>query len=129
MAKIIVIYLIVILHAAGVIGRLYWTIPYYDKPVHFLGGIWVAMMAAYLLDTYVSKDIFKHHRYTGMVFVVGVTMIVGFGWEFYELLMDLYFFHRPIIFQAGVIDSLTDMLADFFGAVAYALVRFKKFNL
>ena len=123
MSRLILLYAILILHLAGIYGRFYWTVPYYDILLHFLGGFWLALMAAYLLDRYVKKNFFQNHKFTEIIFLVGVTMIIGFWWEVYELLSDLYVFDKPNLLQGGVMDMLGDLTADFFGAIVYAITR------
>lgn len=124
MTRAILLYLILGLHLAGIFFRLYWTIPNYDTFTHLLGGFWVAMMAAYVVDRYAS-----HVKLTGIVralFLIGIAAAVGIGWEWYEFLADTFIFHRHWI-QDTVADTMFDLGADVVGAAAYALVDSVKF--
>ena len=46
-------------------------------------------------------------------------MTVGFLWEGYEFLADTFILHKHFI-QDGAADTMGDLLADFFGALAYS---------
>ena len=89
--------------------------------MHLLGGFWIAMVSVFFLKKY-AKDLFSRHKFIEILFLIGVTMIVGFGWEFYEFLADTFVFHHSWL-QANSLDTITDLTADFFGALIYALVK------
>lgn len=125
MSKVFVLYLIVFLNLTGVLFRWYWTVPYYDKPVHFLGGLWVAMIVAYLFQIFSPAA--RPSKFLFFFLLIGLTMVVGFFWEVYELGADLFIFKKNIM-QKTIVDTLTDLLADFGGAFIYSsiIVFFRK---
>lgn len=92
--------------------------------MHFLGGFWIAMVSSYLLKKY-AKDFFKQNRLIEILFLIGVTMIIGFGWELYEFLADNFIFNKILIMQQSITDIMTDLTADFFGALVYSLIKKK----
>ena len=48
-------------------------------------------------------------------------MIIGFGWEMQEFLIDTFIFHKTLVTQISVANTMTDLLADFLGGVGYAV--------
>ena len=129
MSKVILLYLILFLHIAGVVFRWYWLIPHYDTAMHFLGGFWVAMMALYLTERIHDKSVLEHTPVLKFFLLIGVAMTIGFLWEGYEFLADTFILHKRFI-QGSVADTMSDLLADFLGALVYAVfalfVRNKK---
>jgi hypothetical protein len=93
----------------------YYTIWYFDIIMHFLGGYWVGLLAAYLFawDAPTAPSVLK---------ILGFVLLVGVGWEFFEIFSDKiasvnYFF---------LSDTLSDILFDFLGGTGALLFLFKK---
>ncbi len=89
----------------------YWTVPWFDIMMHFLGGAWVALAALWLLEMPFSR-FFKARM--SLVSVVLLTIVVGVLWEVYEI---IFRFSDPAM--AGyAADTLLDLVMDTLGAVA-----------
>ena len=121
MFKVFLLYLILALHLSGIVFRLYWSVPHYDTLMHFLGGFWVAMMTNYLLQKR-KNNVFKNDFFLKIIFIVGAVMIVGFFWELQEFFIDQFIFHKVLITQESITDTMTDLTADFMGAVSYFIL-------
>lgn len=130
MYQVLLLYLILILHILGNILGWFYTVPNFDTLLHFLGGFWIAMASVYFLKRY-AKDLFRGHKLVEILFLVGVTMTIGFAWEFYEFLADSFIFNKTLLMQQSITDTMTDLLADFVGALVYSLGRriFKNLNI
>ena len=122
MLKVVLLYLILFLHLAGLVFRWYWHIPNYDTFIHFLGGFWVAMITTWLLDRWINKS---HAR---ILLIIGITMAVGLSWEGYEFLADTFILKRHFI-QDSLLDTTIDLIADFFGGLAYVALSIRSVNL
>jgi uncharacterized membrane protein YjdF len=122
MFKVFLLYLILALHLSGIVFRLYWSVPHYDTLMHFLGGFWVAMMTNYLLQKR-KNNVFKNDFFLKIIFIVGAVMIVGFFWELQEFFIDQFIFHKVLITQESITDTMTDLTADFMGAVSYLILQ------
>lgn len=84
----------------------YWYFPWFDVPVHFLGG---ALMATAVIGVL--------HSYRPRVFL-SVIFLGALGWEGFELLINA---EREANF---VLDTSIDLLMDALGAfVAYGIAR------
>lgn len=125
MAQVLLLYIILILHILGNVFEWYYTIPNFDTLMHFLGGFWVAMFLVYLIKKY-AKDLFKQNKLKKILFLIGITMIIGFFWELYEFLADTFIFNKALLMQQSVVDTITDLMADFSGVFLYVLVKFTK---
>ena len=112
MYQVLLLYLILIFHILGNVLSWYYTIPYFDTLMHFLGGFWIAMFSVFIIKKY-AKDLFKQHKLIEIIFLIGATMIIGFAWEFYEFLADTFVFNKSLLMQQSITDMMTDLLADF----------------
>ncbi len=70
---------IAILHAAGLFLFLQWYFWWYDIMLHFLGGLWVALMFQWLARTGQYA-----HSLAATIFAV---LFVGLAWEVFEFLV------------------------------------------
>ena len=127
MYQVILLYLILILHILGNVLGWYYTVPHFDILMHFLGGFWIAMVSSYLLKKY-AKDFSRQHKLIEILFLIGITMTIGFVWELYEFLADNFIFNRVLLMQQSALDIMTDLTADFTGALVYSLFRRRDFR-
>ena len=79
-AALIVLIFVAIFNLLGSVGNLYYIIPWYDIPMHFIGGFWAAITAVWACT---SK--LKPRSFLGDFFVVLlVTFILAVIWEVFE---------------------------------------------
>ncbi|MBP6866324.1 MAG: hypothetical protein KBC12_02145 [Candidatus Pacebacteria bacterium] len=93
----------------------YYSLWWFDMPMHFLGGMWVAMLLAW----YLSDDRFSTDS-VGRV-ILGA-FIVGLSWEVFELLLNEQFVQNAY----DLPDTLSDIFFDLSGAftaVFYVALR------
>jgi len=72
------------LHYFGVLFSFYRNTSWYDIPMHFLGGAWVALLVIYWPG-------FKNQFHTfgqKLIFILLCVMIVGLAWEIMEIYID-----------------------------------------
>lgn len=117
-------------HALGM-WKLYNVFHWYDMPMHFAGGMAMALLAWATWDMFV-RDIKFTVRYPGakriafVLWLVGFTAIIGIGWEWFE-----FGFDRLVLptlqgwapTQASIADTMADFFFDLSGAVAVSLLR------
>jgi succinate dehydrogenase hydrophobic anchor subunit len=106
--------LIAIVNAAAVYWHLYFYLWWLDIPMHVLGGLWVALFALawYYRSPYPKQK--ESSPLFVMMFAVAVTMVVGVGWELFELSAQT-FIERADVHDLA--DTLGDLVNDFIGAV------------
>src|SRR3989339_1196126 len=83
----------------------YYSLWWFDMPMHFLGGMWVALLLAwYLSDESFSADSIGR--------VILGAFIVGLSWEVFELLLNEQFVQNAY----DLPDTLSDIFFDLSGA-------------
>ncbi len=98
----------------------YYSIWYFDMPMHFLGGFWsglfIILLLSYknLLDGKMSGSILK--------IILGV-LLIGISWEIFEFSANSYFVKN--LFVANRLDSVSDIFFDLSGGLVAILYYFK----
>jgi hypothetical protein len=111
---IILLFLIMLLNGAALYWHLYYFIWWLDIPMHFLGGLWVALFSlAWLFRSpYVGSN--ERSPFFVWMFALAVTLLVGLVWELFEFNLSTIvgFSERDL----G--DTLLDLVMDVAGAVS-----------
>ncbi len=107
-------FLLVVVGALDLIANffyLYWTSNWFDKGVHFLAGVVVAMASSVLLFIYYKKVVPSFSVLMKVAIIS--TVFVGFLWEVYELYFEIEYFTENDYF----LDTSLDMIMDLLGAI------------
>jgi hypothetical protein len=109
------LFVIAVLHLAGVYLRLYWRLPQYDTFLHICGGAWVGLVALtslpYLPVAFTQK---KNIILSGLSIVI----LVGVLWEIFEVLIGFSIITDPLFIG----DTITDLCADIIGGAIILLL-------
>lgn|GEM_PF-595206 len=98
-----VVLMVAAIHLSALQWYLYWYYPWLDLLSHFLGGLWVALAAAWLI-LYIGRE-------TSLIRILSAVMVIGIGWEIFE-------FYAGIPKEANfVFDTSLDLLMDFCGGL------------
>lgn len=73
----IVISVVGAVHVSALEYSLYWHYIWLDLPVHFLGGMWIALISAWLISYHGWPITYK--------LVMATVLLVGLGWELFEV--------------------------------------------
>ncbi len=103
---------ILVLNTAATIFSWYTLLPWFDMPMHFLGGVFLGLSLSY---------VFKKFKLVGenislikfSLLVILFTFIIGALWEGYEYIVQFYT-HASL---ANPIDSLSDLFFDIVGGI------------
>ncbi len=104
-----------ILGINSVAMKLHWysSLWYFDMLMHFLGGVFVALLGIYLLlpnvTQFSNKEIFK---------ILLFVLIVGVGWEVFEILVDKNISQNPF----NILDTSSDIFFDLSGGLLALLI-------
>lgn len=109
---IFVTFLVAFLYIIGLEFLLYWVTDWYDIVMHFLGGLWIALFATYLFFVLRVVEIPTHNRVVIVLVTLGSVLIVGLGWELWELFSGLTFVFKDL----G--DTILDLIMDMIGGTA-----------
>lgn len=121
--KFIISLLIFILgvHVVATVNYWYWTYQWFDIPMHFLGGFWVAAAFLYLNPKSEIQN-FKFFQLPDYLisFIAALSFValIGVFWEFFEFFCDVFISPKGYYFQVGAVDTLADLFFDLFGGAA-----------
>lgn len=96
---------------------LYWIFPQLDRPMHFLGGLWLGWTATWLGVRFGLVRRFRSWRYLGIV--LAVSAVLGLAWEGFEALVSAVI-DSGIQLQPSPIDTTFDLVLDMLGATLVA---------
>lgn len=99
----------------------YYSIWYFDMPMHFLGGFLSGLIFIFIL----SSKSFTHSSYRALILkiLLGV-LIIGISWEIFEFSANTLFVKN--LFLVNRLDSISDIFFDLaggIGAIIYYLKR------
>jgi len=97
---------------------LYWNIWWFDIPMHFLGGLWVALIALWFYKTFAGDNASSNKGY---LVALTATIIVGLLWELFEIVMGLTV-SQPN-YEA---DTILDLIMDVTGAIVATRIVFRQ---
>ncbi|MFH1956719.1 MAG: hypothetical protein ABIJ28_03675 [Patescibacteria group bacterium] len=131
---IIFIFLILFfIHLVAIYFSLYWIVDWLDIVMHFLGGIWLALIAIWLFYFSGKMNVSGISFGWQIFFLVGVAALGGVLWEFFEFGFDNLFLHNfeefkilPGCAQLGVADTMSDLFFDLLGGLIGGLIFLKK---
>ena len=93
----------------------YWRMRWFDKPMHFLGGVWLASTAIWLW--YGRKGL----RQSNFLKILGISLLGAFGvgllWELLQAGLGL----ETVGHVSRLSSSLSDLLFDVLGGMAAAI--------
>lgn len=99
--------LISVLQHNAIAHSWYWIFWWMDIIMHFLGGLFVGLVAVLLLKHYVHKIKIPRNLF---FWVLGVTLLIGIGWEIFEFSVGLVMAYDPLP------DTILDIVMDMVGA-------------
>jgi|GEM_PF-440396 len=108
------------LHIAAMRFNLYFSIWWFDIPMHFLGGLWSGLFVIFysLLRTHSRGEAPSHTRV--LCVGLGAAIVFGLAWELYEYLFGFTFTTK----SSYGFDTIVDMILDMLGGLtagAYTL--------
>ncbi|MDO8492393.1 MAG: hypothetical protein Q7S34_02015 [bacterium] len=101
--------LIAVLYIAGIYFSLFWLLPWFDIPMHILGGFWVSL--AVLAIWFSFKKSIPENKIFFFILILA-TLIVGIFWEIFEYYFDIAFPGK----EGYLYDTIKDLFDDLVGA-------------
>ena len=100
------------LHILALEFYLYWQYPWFDLPMHFLGGAVVALS----LFAMTAFGIPIPSAFRRLVPVLAFVLFVGIAWEVWEVLADISTREQNYLFDTAV-DLVMDLSGGFLGYI------------
>ncbi len=105
---------------------LYYSIPYFDKAMHVIGGV----VAAWFVLALLQEEITHMAGWKQALIIISVTAFIGIVWEWAEYLSQYTKQDYPLFYKyfsgGDLPDTLTDIVADTAGAIVTTVVALKK---
>lgn len=121
------IFLIAIVHDAGIYGGLYGAFTWFDILAHFLGGVAIGGLGLWvLLKTNLRKRFLgevKLLRTHILVLGLAVAFLVGVGWEIFEALIDPFLSGESGYLTDTLLDLIMDSAGGLFAALLFVWLR------
>ena len=96
-------------HWLGALQDYYSKVLWYDIPMHFMGGVWVALFTLWVVSTQYGSY-FK--KYLGIRNLILFVFVFGFAWEILELILRF----NSISDVGYTFDTVKDLIIDMLGA-------------
>ena len=109
------IFFIFIINSLAMKFYWYWTIWYFDMPMHFLGGFWLSLLLIWFfrIDKISPRLILK--------ISLGV-LLIGVSWEIFEFWANNFIGQIPF----SIPDTLSDIFFDLAGGLSGIFFYIKK---
>jgi hypothetical protein len=113
---------IIAVHALALVNYWYWTYQWFDVPMHFFGGIWVAMVFFWLRQ----KTRADYDKFWTLINCLGFVVLIGVLLEFAEFLYDVFISSRGYFgfLQLGAADTVGDLFFDLLGGLFFSIIYF-----
>ncbi len=109
--------------ADALANKFYWyySVWYFDMPMHFFGGFLSGLIFIFIL----SSKSFSHKSPTAFILKVllGV-LLIGISWEVFEFSANTYFVKN--LFLVNKLDSISDIFFDLAGGIGATLYYLKR---
>lgn len=102
-AQALVLAGIAVVHIAALQWYLYWHFVWLDVPVHFAGGVWLALMGSWIL--------LRAGQEMRVETVFSIVVVLSIAWEIFELAAGI---PREANF---LFDTVLDLTMDMAGAI------------
>lgn len=110
-------------HLAASFYSWYWIVPWFDKIMHFWGGVLAALSFYLFLGKIAGSPEFKRNFLPSLVLVASFSALVGVAWEWFEYYYDILFNASKMIYSAGILaDTLSDLFFDIWGGLSLAVL-------
>lgn len=110
----------------GFLLHFYKTIFWYDTFVHFLSGIYLSLIAIYVLNLF---KMWSNNKLFNVIFIVSFVLALSNLWEIVEFIIDIVFKSDMQRRATGVVDTMKDLISALLGTLLFNIVFYKKFNV
>jgi hypothetical protein len=115
------IFIIFILNFLAQKFYLYFSIWWFDMPMHFLGGLWLGFFFLWILsykDTVLKLDVLS------VLKTLSGVLVLGIFWELFEF----YFINHMAENPFNVLDTVSDIFFDIAGGLLGVFYYFRRFS-
>jgi len=88
----------------------YWSIPWFDMLMHFLGGLFISLVLLWL--NYFRGLLGSFSKKKAILIAILGTLVIGLLWEIFEFSLDTFITEK----SWDMADTLSDLFFDLLGA-------------
>lgn len=111
-------------YLAQIFGNVYFRYKHFDSPMHFLGGVSMAMTAYFLLQiAEEQKWLVIKKKTVSLLLIILFAVFMAVVWEFHEFLMDQFF---DTHMQPSNFDTMKDLFLGMFGSFLAGIFLMRK---
>ncbi len=108
------------------LGNVYVLFSWYDIPLHFLGGVSLAITGMLFLNSFEEEYImYVKNNFLRIVILLSFISLIAILWEFWEYFMKVLFY---VPWQTDIADTLGDFAMALLGGLSGIFI-YKKFKL
>ena len=107
------VFFILIVNYAAMKFHWYYSVPWFDMLMHFLGGLWLGLAFIWL-----------YPAGTSYLKIIAGVLLVGVFWEIFELVIHQYFLRESFDLPDTLSDLFFDMLGG--GVAVFYLINQKR---
>ncbi|MEX2436600.1 MAG: hypothetical protein WD471_00370, partial [Candidatus Paceibacterota bacterium] len=113
---------------AGHLMGLFESILWYDKLLHFIGGMWIGLIIIWVYKKYKEKiPFYQEFKIKPLKMLVILILVVGIGWEVFEFALVQYSLYAHGVapnLQPSRLDILGDIITNTLGTITgYFITR------
>lgn len=113
-------FLVLVLHAFLYSFGVYYTYPWIDIPMHFLGGFAIALLVLLIMPLLNRMRVLSvSHFLVRFAIVIAFVALAAVLWEFMEFGLDFFF---GVHNQGGLNDTMGDFFLGLFGGMVGFLI-------
>ncbi|HEU0085726.1 MAG TPA: hypothetical protein VFQ59_02085 [Candidatus Paceibacterota bacterium] len=111
---VILVFFILFINYVAMKFHWYSALPWFDMPMHFLGGFWVALLVAFILPS-------RHFSIHFVLKILAGVLLIGILWEIFEVTLNTI----TVKDTFDMVDTLSDLFFDIVGGLAATLVLYR----
>lgn len=117
------LFAIAIVNGLAEVNHWYWTRRWFDMPMHFAGGVWLAGFGVWWQYTRHGLPVQGFKALLGVCLVFAIS--IGLFWEAYEAVVSFL----TVGHMNAMPDTLSDLLFDILGSITVAILVFVRAKL
>ncbi len=127
---ILLAFAIVAIHLIAIFYNWYWRFLWMDIPMHFLGGVLVAVIFVWFFKHFPGHLDLSRNFLLTTVLALSFTALIGVLWEFNEFVYDLLISSRGLgaLAGQGASDTIGDLFFDILGGLFVVIFRRLRYN-
>lgn len=124
---VVVPFVVLILHTVAIVFlHVYDRWPWFDMPMHVIGGMSIAIAATILLrEARAAKQVGAMRSWFLVLVIVSMVAFVATMWELWEYAMDFWLLFT---WQQSITDTMGDMALGLTGGLVMGLYTVKKYG-